>query len=375
MSLDRPLVDSSRFDGVLDPRVDRTKRHLLGDVLSLCVVSFLGGADSWVDVERFGLANFDWFRRHLRLPHGIPSHDTIGRVMAAVCPLQLAAAVREWLTEFRRLLDDEVIAIDGKRLAASGDAAAGKPPLHVVSAWACEARLVLGQLATDAKSNEITAVPRLLELIDVAGATVTVDALNAQKETAAAIRERGGDYVMALKGNHKNLHLAATDLMVEAASEGGPDVRQIVRREKGHGRLERRTYIVTAVPDDFPGREEWRDLRSIGAVVRERTINAVTKVEVRHYLTSLPPQATRFAKAVRSHWGIENRLHWSLDVTFSEDRGRMRVGHAAENAGALRRLVLSLLKQDTSLRGPMRGKRLMAGWNRDILEGILRSLA
>jgi len=363
----------SLFGGLEDPRVERTRAHSLLDLVSVALCAAIAGADSWADVERFGHAKIDFFRSFLALPNGIPSHDTFGRVFARLDPARFARCLAAFLDLLGVEAAGQVVAIDGKTLRGSYDRAAGKSPLHLVTAWAADARLVLGQVATDAKSNEIKAIPELLDLLDLAGATVTIDAMGCQKEIAAKIRDRGADDVLALKGNHPTLAAEVEAAFVREAEAGfaGRGVRRLVQAETGHGRKERREYTVMPAPAGLAGRSQWRDLNAVGMVVRLREIDGKETGEVSFFLSSLAPKAKEFARAVRGHWGIENRLHWSLDVTFSEDASRRRKGNGPEIAGCFRRLALSILQRDTSCRASLRGKRLLAGWNNDVLAKIL----
>jgi predicted transposase YbfD/YdcC len=357
------------FANLADPRVERTRRHDLLDLFILALCATLGGADGWADVERFGNAKLDFFRRFLALPNGVPSHDTFGRVFARLDPAALLGCVRDWLDAFRAAVDRELVAIDGKTLRGSFDAAAGHGPLHLVSAWACEARLVLGQVAVDAKSNEITAIPLLLELLDLKGCVVTIDAMGCQKDIAAAIRAGGADYVLAVKDNQPTLHQSIHEAFLAHADDdySDPTVRRLRAVGKGHGRRETREYIVAAAPEGLTRGGEWACVRSIGLVLRTREAGGEVSEELAYYLSSLEPKVKAFAAAVRGHWGIENRLHWSLDVTFAEDRSRVRKDHGPANLGMLRRLALSILQADTSSKDSLRGKRLSAGWDEERL--------
>jgi predicted transposase YbfD/YdcC len=361
------------FATLADPRMARRRRHTLLDMIVLTLCATLGGADGWADVERFGNAKLDFFRSFLDLPNGIPSHDTFGRVFARLDPAALLARVQDWLAAFRAAVDRELVAIDGKTLRGSADAAAGQSPLHLVSAWATEARLVLGQVAVADKSNEITAIPALLELLDLDGAVVTIDAMGCQKDIAAAIRDQGADYVLAVKDNQPTLHDDLVEAFIAHADRdyADPDLRRCKTVERGHGRRETREYFIAPVPAAVTARGEWQDARSIGLVIRTREAGEETTEEFAYFLSSLPPKVKAFARAARGHWGIENRLHWSLDVTFAEDRSRVRKDHGPANLGMFRRLALSILQQDTSLKDSLRGKRLRAGWNVEALLAIL----
>lgn len=355
------------FVDLTDPRVERARRHDLLDILVLAVCATLGNADGWADVERFARAKLDFFKTFLDLPHGVPSHDTFGRVFARLDPAALLGCLRRWLDALGAAVAGEVVAIDGKTLKGSFDAAAGQSPLHLVSAWACEARLTLGQVAVDQKSNEITAIPLLLELLDLKGCVVTLDAMGCQTEIAAAIRGRGADYVLAVKDNQPGLHEVIHEAFVAHAEQGFADasVKRLTTAERGHGRQERREYVVAAAPAALTAR--WRGVASIGMVTRTRVVAGVASEELSYYVSSLPPKVRAFARAARGHWGIENRLHWTLDVTFAEDQSRVRTDHGPLNLAMLRRLALSILQRDRSVKDNLRGKRLRAGWDDEVL--------
>jgi predicted transposase YbfD/YdcC len=361
------------FVNLTDPRINRSQRHTLLNIIILAVCATLGNANGWADIERFGNAKLDFFRAFLDLPNGIPSHDTFGRVFARLEPAALLACLQQWLNALGAAVAGEVVAIDGKTLRGSFDTAAGQNPLHLVSAWATEARLMLGQVAVDAKSNEIPAIPLLLELLDLRGCIVTIDAMGCQKEIAAAIRGREADYVLTIKDNQPSLHQAVHEAFLAHAEAdfADPSLRRLKTVERGHGREETREYFIADAPPSLVRSGAWKDLRSIGMVTRTRVVNGEESDEIVYYLSSLPPRVTAFAKAVRGHWGIENRLHWSLDVTFAEDQSRVRKDHSPVNLGMLRRLALSILQQDTSLKDSLRGKRLRAGWDSDVLLKIL----
>jgi predicted transposase YbfD/YdcC len=361
------------FANLTDPRIDRTKRHNLLDMVILAVCATLGNADGWADIERFCKAKIDFFRTFLKLANGIPSHDTFGRVFGLLDPARLMACIQEWLNALATVVAGEVVAIDGKTLRGSFDTAAGKNPLHLVSAWACETRLTLGQVAVDAKSNEITAIPLLLAMLNIKDCTVTIDAMGCQREIAAAIRAREADYVLAVKDNQPGLHQAVHEAFLAHAEAdfSDPSLRRIKTAERSHGRDETREYFIAEAPAALVRGKQWKDVRSIGMVTRTRIVNGAESDEIGYYISSLPTKVKRFAKAVRGHWGIENRLHWSLDVTFSEDKSRVRKDHSPLNLGMLRRLVLSILQKDTSLKDSLRGKRLRAGWDEDVLLNIV----
>jgi predicted transposase YbfD/YdcC len=353
------------FATLTDPRATRTRRHELLNMIVLALCGTMAGADGWVEIANYARTKLAFFRRYLHLPHGTPSHDTFGRVFARLDPAALLPCIQSWLSSFRTSLQDDIVAIDGKTLRGSFDTAAEQSPLHLVSAWASAARLVLGQVAVAADSNEITAIPQLLELLDLQGATVTLDAMGCQKEIAAAIRGKEADYVLKLKDNHPTMHAAVRQAFGELALNdfAAPGVRQHRTCERGHGRNELRAYVIAPVPADLVQRDDWKDLTSIGMVYRLRDDGTRETETASYYLCSGPAKVKHFARAVRGHWGIENTLHWSLDVTFAEDRCRIRKDHGPANLAMLRRLTLSIIKQDTESKYSLRSRRLIAGWD------------
>jgi predicted transposase YbfD/YdcC len=362
----------AHFADLEDPRLDRTKRHKLGDLAFIAVCAVLCGANGFVAMETFAREKRAWLEQYLELPGGIPSHDTFGRLFAALDPGQFLDCFLSWVEAVGQVTGRRLVGIDGKAARASLDSASGKGALHIVSAWAAENRLLLGQVTVAEKSNEITAIPRLLELLELHGAIVTIDAMGCQKDIAAKIREGGGDYVLAVKGNQDHLeadiirHFAAFD---EGRLRKRPRVAQ--SQEQGHGRQEYRRCEAFAVPPTLRGLEFWRDAGSICRVTRVYTEKGEEKGEVRYYLSSLPPDAELLARAVRQHWGIENGLHWVLDMYFGEDRSRARTDAAAANMALLRRWALSLLRQDETMQGGIENKRLQLGWNEKKLEVLL----
>ena len=372
----RLIAVFSTFEDITDPRIHRTRRHELFDLLVVALCGTIAGADSWADVERFGEKRLDWLRTFLRLENGIPSHDTFGRVFALLDPAQLVACIQQWLADIGREIGKH-IAIDGKTLRGSFDKAADKNPLHLVSAWACETRLTLGQLATEAKSNEITAIPLLLELLDLKGTTVTIDAMGCQKDIAHAIVEGQGDYLLALKDNHPKLAEAVGDEFTAALDADVPprDMRRHVTVETNRGRKERREYFALPAPRTLPGFADWAKLATIVMVIRITLIDGRETGEVSYFLSSLPAKVKHLAKLIRQHWSIESQLHWVLDVTFTEDASRIRKRHAPQTSAMLRRLAVSILSADTSTKDNIRGKRYRACLSTDTLERILLSFA
>ena len=361
---------SQCFQQLEDPRITRSKRHSLHDILILSVCALLCGAEGCVDMEEFGKAQRAWLGEWLELPNGIPSHDTFGRVLAALDPAQFAEAFAQWTQSLRRRLPGEIVALDGKTLRRSGG---GQSPVHLVSAWAVGNRLVLGQLRTAEKSNEITAVPELLRRLELAGCIVTLDAMGCQKTIAREIHEADADYVLALKANHEILHEEIQTFLDDALENPAhlPEASRHETVEKDHGRIETRRYLCTGTLDWLSVRGQWAALRSVAVVEAERSIGEHTTRERRYYLSSLPPDAPELARAIRGHWGIENSLHWVLDVAMNEDQCRVRTGHAATNLATLRHLALNLLRQDTTKKRGIRTKQKIAAWDHRYLLKLL----
>ena len=359
------------FDNLTDPRIQRNKKHLLHEMVVVALCAAICGAEGWADVERFGNTKLKWFRRFLKLENGIASHDTFGRVFSLLDTTEFLNCLQVWVEQFQFAMRQQGVAIDGKTIRRSFDQATGQSALHVVSAWATDLRVCLGQVAVDGESNEITAVPKLLELLELTGAVVTLDAMHCQKETATAIRNKSADYLLTVKKNQPNLHRELLEQFVEYG-EQDYQVRGLRRQtttEKGHGRQERREYYVAPAPSHL--QETWPDIKTIGMVYRQRQSNGKLHEETLFFISSLPPRVRKLAKHLRGHWGIENSLHWVLDVTFREDDSRIRKGNSPEIASIFRKLALNILQRDTTIKSSIRGKRLQAGWNNDVLEAIL----
>lgn len=357
---------------VPDPRIARHRWHKLSDILVIAICAVLCGAESYPAIEDFGYEREEWLRQFLELPEGIPSHDTFNRVLQLLDPEALQACFLRWMQAVAEVTAGEVVAIDGKVLRRSFAKGTGKQAIHMVSAWASENGVVLGQRKVDTKSNEITAIPALLDLLFLKGCIVTIDAMGCQRAIAEKIVAQGADYVLALKGNQPTLEQA-----VESFFVAGPEAEThrtqsdyYEQTERGHGREEtRRAWISADVPAELHA-AAWPGLQSIGMVEALRTAGGKTSIEQRFYLSSLPPDAEPFAQAVRKHWGVENQLHWSLDVTFREDQSRLRTGHGAENFAVVRHMALNLLRQEPSTKSLPR-KRLACALNPDYLLKVL----
>jgi predicted transposase YbfD/YdcC len=361
------------FADLPDPRMERCRAHRLNDIIVIAILSVICGAEHFTEMEAFGEATEDWLRTFLKLDNGIPSHDTFARVFALISPAAFNERFVEWMAAVRNATNDEVVAIDGKTVRRSHDKAKGRSAIHLVSAWATRNRLTLGQIKVDEKSNEITAVPELLRLLDLKGCIVTMDALNTQKEIVEQIREQGADYVLALKDNHPILR-AEVEGIFEAVRHQSPTETEgssAEIKEQGHGRTEIRRGWSVAAPPWLTGSDQWRDLNSLILIESTRTIKDQTTTESRYFISSLPPDAVRAMGAVRAHWGIENSLHWVLDVVFREDDSRVRIRNAAENLALIRKITHNLLQQETSLKRGIKTKRLVASWDRNYLLKVI----
>jgi predicted transposase YbfD/YdcC len=358
-----------------DPRVAGRTDHLLVDVVGVTVLAVLCGADDWVAVETFAKARQPWLRQFFALPGGVPSHDTFGRVMSLLDPRQFSACLVGWTAALQTALAGKVVAVDGKTARGSASKKKGLKPLHMVSAWACEAGLTLGQVAVDEKSNEITAIPELLDLLELKGAVVTLDAMGLQQGIVEKIREKGADYVVGLKDNQPKLAADMRELLREGcqADFAGLVTDLHSTSEKANGGVEERDVRVVEIPEDSPHRQKWRDLRTLAVVTRRTERDGVEAFESRLYASSLPPDAKLLSHAIRSHWAIENSLHWSMDVTFGEDRHRLLDRNGVQNLSAVRRLAVSLLRQDKTDRLGAKNKRLKAALDPDYALHVLEN--
>lgn len=363
-----PSILGGHFDAVPDPRRDHGKRHALADLFALTLCAVVAGADDFVAVEAFGHARLDWLRRFLPLAGGVPSHDTLSRVFALLDREHFERAFAAWAADTFEKTDGRVVALDGKRLRRAHDA--DDPLMTVVSAWATESGAALGQVATHGGEGEITALPRLLALLDVSGCIVTTDAAGCQTEIAEEIVASGGDYVLAVKGNQAGLRAACERWLFEATLTGEADAFETT--ERGHGREETRRYWSASVPERAPRRAQWAGLASVAMVEATRTVDGETTTAQRYFVSSLAPDAERVARAVRGHWGVENGLHWTLDVAFREDASRTRAGHAAANLSVVRRLATTLVKAETTAKGGVQTRRLRAAWDARYLARVLQ---
>jgi predicted transposase YbfD/YdcC len=373
MEAHRSAALLEHFGELADPRIDRHKEHKLIDILVIAICAILCGANDWVAVETFGKAKRAWFARFLDLAHGIPSHDTFGRVFAVLSPEALQACFLRWIQAVAQVTEGQVVAIDGKTLRRSYDRRSAKAAIHMVSAWATHNRVVLGQLKTEEKSNEITAIPELLTVLDVRGCIVTIDAMGCQKAIAEQIVEQEAEYVLALKQNHETLYAAVVQQFEEArhTAREASTLQTYETEEQRHGRGEIRRHWTLAAPLDLVQKDAWAQLRCLGMVESERHLQGAVTIEQRYYIASIPNDVQLFAHAVRAHWGIENCVHWVLDVAFREDESRVRLGHAPENLAVLRHIALNLLRQDTRTKLGIHNKRLKAGWDDAYLANLV----
>jgi predicted transposase YbfD/YdcC len=359
------------FDEITDPRINRRRRHLLIDIIVIATLAMIANANTWKAMQIWAEANEAWLRKFLELPNGIPSRDTLRRTISRLDPNEFQQAFLRWLEGLKKHLGG-VVAIDGKTLRRSGQG--DDNPLHIVSAWATDQHLTLGQQVVDDKSNEITAIPELLKLLELKGAIVTIDAMGCQKEIARQIVEAGGDYCLAVKGNQETL---AEDVQAAFEASHESEFSETSHEEshttdQGHGRVEQRYYVTMPAPDSLRTAEQWKGLQSIGMTVTYRSEES--EGEVRYYINSFACDGERFAHAVRNHWGIENSLHWVMDVTFREDESRIRKDYGGENVSWLRRLAISIIKNDKTRKDSIQAKRIRAGYDVTYLEQILNSL-
>jgi predicted transposase YbfD/YdcC len=363
------------FQNVPDPRREHMRLHNLWDIIAITICAVLCGANDWVSVAKYGIAKLDFLKTFLQLPNGIPSHDTFGRVFALLKPEALQEGFVCWVQAVAVATEGKVVAIDGKTARRSFDSSAGEGPLHMVSAWMSANRLLLGQEACDSKSNEITAIPELIQRLEISGAIVTIDAMGCQKDIAATIRDAGADYVLAVKDNQPTLHDDVRQVFSEVLDGERPELEyhSYQTKDEAHGRVETRVYYIVSIPEDIAKRhEEWKDMRSFGMVYSERQEgDKEPTMETRVYITSMQPRVKKFGQAVRNHWGVETSLHWVLDMSFREDDSRLHKGHGQANMCLIRRLCASLLHNEPSCKTGIDCKRKCAGWDNDYLLKVL----
>lgn len=366
----KPSTIQKHFGTLTDTRT-ANKRHLLIDIVTIAICAVVSGAATYENIEEFGKDNFKWLAGFLELPNGIPSHDTFGRVFARIDPREFQNSFMKWVEDVSQRMKGEIVAIDGKTLRRSYDSLSGKKPIHMVNAWATESNIVLGQYKTCEKSNEITAIPLLLKMLDISGCIITIDAMGCQKKIASTIIRKKADYVLSLKENHRTFFENTKLYLDDKIESGMPDINYYETLDGDHGRIETRKYWITSDINILQGKENWEGIKSIGVVERTREIGEHISVEKHYYITSIESEAELFAKAVRKHWGIENGLHWTLDMAFREDECRIRKDNAPENFSVLRQMALNLLKSEKTFKGSINSKRLKAAWNRDYLKTVI----
>jgi predicted transposase YbfD/YdcC len=375
----KPLeVIEEHFGQVKDPRKDRTKQHMLVDILVIAICAIICGAEGWVDIELYGNSKLTWLKTFLALPHGIPSHDTFGRVFSMIDAQQFQLAFYEWVLAVNEIIRGQIINIDGKCLRGSDDQKLGKRAIYMVSAWATENEIVLGQRKVDEKSNEITAIPELLKMLAISGCIVTIDAMGTQTNIAKTIVEAHADYILSVKENQGHLFEDISTLFAVDQAQNFKYASFEYKKtiSKGHGRIDIRECWSTSSPAYLSlirGVENWIGLHSVSMIINTRSIGDKETKQVRYYISSLPSNAEKILRAVRKHWSIENKLHWVLDVALNEDHSRVRKDQAPENLAVLRHIALNLLKHEKTAKGGIHAKQLQAGWKEDYLLKVLAS--
>ena len=377
--INSPLIEA--FKTLDDPRVDRQKHHLLIDILIITVCAVICGANQWTEIEEFGLTKKAWLKSFLKLPNGIPSHDTINRVFRLICPERFQECFINWITTIGFMTNNKIIPIDGKTLKGSYDKKSSKLAIHMVHAWSTENNVLLGQIKTEEKSNEITAIPKLLDLLVIEGCIITIDAMGCQKEIAEKIISKDGDYILALKENHPTLYKKVASYFDERIFTKKEKIQKDANNyyseiDTGHGRKELREYWLSVVEAPLFTKEisQWANLQVIGTVRRTREYKGKTSVEIHYYVGSINNDVKLFAESVRKHWQVENNLHWQLDVAFKEDTNRTRIGYAQENLAMARRIALNCLQNETTIKKGIPTKRLKAGWDLNYLKKVINVL-
>ena len=368
------ITITDHFSAIEDPRIDRSKHHKLIDIITIAICAVICGAKGWTDIETYGRVKYEWLKQFLELPNGIPSHDTFARLFARLNPQQFQQCFLNWIKAINKITSGEVIAIDGKTLRHSYDKGAEQGAIHMVSAWATENRLVLGQLKVDKKSNEITAIPELLKVLELSGCIVTIDAMGCQKEIVKLVSEQNADYIITLKKNQGKLHQNVEQLFKSAIRTDFQGIEHSAyhTREQSHGRSEIRHYLMlTDVQEHLDPSHKWSKLKSVGLVESVRTMDGKTTVETRYYISSLPNNAELFGQSVRSHWGVENSLHWVLDVALNEDECKIRKDNAPENFAVMRRLAVNLLGREKSNKRGVKNKQFLAAMDNEYLSKVL----
>jgi len=362
------------FSAVTDPRVVGRTKHKLLDITTIALCAVISGADSWPEVETYGKSKYDWLKDFLELPNGIPSHHTFRRLFILLDPEELEACFVNWVRSAFNFPESKVVPIDGKTARRSHDRSASKPPLHMVNAWCVENGISLAQVPTADKSNEITAIPELLEILELKGCIVTIDAMGCQKGIAKRIIGKGADYVLALKGNQGALSEQVQSYFQQAKESGFGDISYDSHStlDGDHGRIETREYTTISDIGWLQGKENWKALKTIAMVESERDVNGVVSKDARYYISSMENSAKEIGNAIRSHWGVENGLHWRLDIAFREDECRKRKGNSSENFAIMRRIALNLVNREKTIaKTGAKGKRLRAGWDNDYLLALL----
>jgi predicted transposase YbfD/YdcC len=368
------ITIADHFIQMSDPRIDRTKRHKLIEILTITICAVICGADSWVAIELYGCTKYEWLKSFLELPNGIPSHDTFARVFALINPQEFQSCFLNWMKSIQKITSGEVVAIDGKTLCGSYDKNSEKSAIQMVSAWATTNKLVLGQIKVDSQSNEITAIPELLKILEIAGCIVTIDAIGCQKEIVKLITQQSADYVISLKKNQGNLYNEVEKLFKTGFSTGfeGIEHSRYKTEETGHGRHEIRNYVMlTGIGPQLDPDSIWSKFNSVGMVESVRLLDGKTTVETRYFISSLVSNAEEFANSIRSHWGIENSLHWILDVALREDECRIRKDNAPQNFAIVRQIAVNLLGQEKRLKRGIKNKQFLAAMDNDYLLRVL----